>query len=277
MKPGSITGGRVVIAICIIGLTLVLVSWDRKQSGGGFHQKQQTHDTIPQKKDKKIRDLDEAIAELESVDLKIELEKAMAEVNKALRELDVQKIQLDVQKSMKEIDFDKMKAEVDMAMKEVDMQKIQLEVQKSLKEIDFAKIEKEVKESIAKIDWNKMKAELDEVKKINLSEMEAELSKVKEDLKKIRPEIEKELQKAKVEIEKAKAEMKEYKSFVDGLEKDGLINKKEGYSIKYKNGKLTINDKEASAGTYDKYRRFLDKHEKFNIEKNKDDFNINMD
>ena len=69
--------------------------------------------------------------------------------------------------------------------------------------------------------------------------MEAELSKVKKDLKKIGPEIEKELQKAKVEIEKAKVEMKEYKSLVDGLEKDGLITKKDGYSIKHKDGKLT--------------------------------------
>ena len=78
-------------------------------------------------------------------------------------------------------------------------------------------------------------------------------------------------------IEKAKVEMKEYKSFVDGLEKDGLINKKENYSIKYNDGKLIINDKEPTADTYKKYRSFLDKHKKFNIEKDNDDFNINMD
>jgi len=277
MKPGSITSARMLIALCIIGATLVLLSWDDRQLPGGFYQQQQIHDTIPQKKDKKVRDLDEAIAELENIDIKVHMDKAMQEVNKAMKELDVQKIQLDVQKSMKEVDFDKIKAEVDKAMKEVDMQKIQLEVQRSLKEIDFAKIEKEVKESIAKINWDKMKAELDQVKKIDLSEMEADLAEAREEIKKISPQIEKELQKAKVEIEKAKTEMKEYKSFVDGLEKDGLINKKEGYSIRHKNGKLTINDKEASVATYDKYRSFLDKHAKFNIEKNNDDFNINMD
>jgi hypothetical protein len=277
MKPGSVTGGRILIAFCIIGLTLALVSWDRKHSGGRFHQKQQTHDTIPQKKDKKIRDLDEAIAELEAVDLKVEMDKALAEVTKAMKELDMQKIQLDVQRSLKEVDFDKIKAEVDMAMKEVDMQKIQLEVQRSLKEIDFAKIEKEVKESMAKIDWDKMKAELDEVKNIDLSEVDAEVAKAKEEMKKIGPQIEKEMQKAKVEIEKAKVEMKEYKSFVDGLEKDGLINKKENYSIKHKDGKLIINDKEASSATYEKYRSFLDKHKKFNIDKDADDFDMDMD
>ena len=86
------------------------------------------------------------------------------------------------------------------------------------------------------------------------------LAEAREEMKKIGPEIEKELKKAKLEIEKAKTELKEYKSFVDGLEKDGLINKKESYSIKYKNGKLTINDKEASDKTHEKYRDFLDKH-----------------
>lgn len=260
MKPGSITTGRLLIAFCIIGATLALVSWDHRQSPDGFQQ-QQNHDTIPQKKDKKIRDLDEAIAELEAVDLKIELDKAMAEVDKAMKEIDGEKIRLDVERAMKDVDFDKIKMEVDKAMKEV----------------DFAKIEKEVKESLAKIDWDKMKAELDEVKKIDLSKMETELAKAKEDMKKIGPQIEKELQKAKVEIEKAKAEMKEYKSFVDGLEKDGLINKKEGYSIRHKDGKLTINDKEASDKTYEKYRSFLDKHKKFNIEKDDNDFDIDMD
>jgi hypothetical protein len=276
MKPGSITTGRLLIAFCIIGITLALVSWDHRQSPDGFQQ-QQTHDTIPQKKDKKIRDLDEAIAELEAVDLKIELDKAMAEVNKAMKEIDGEKIRLDVERAMKDVDFDKIKMEVDKAMKEVDLAKIQVEVDKAMKEVDFAKIEKEVKESLAKIDWNKMKAELDEVKKIDLSKMEAELAKTKEEMKKIGPQIEKELQKAKVEIEKAKVEMKEYKSFVDGLEKDGLINKKEGYTISHKDGKLTINDKEASDKTYEKYRSFLDKHKKFNIEKDDDDFNIDMD
>jgi hypothetical protein len=130
---------------------------------------------------------------------------------------------------------------------------------------------------MAKIDWDKMKAELGEVKKIDLSEMKTELEKTKEEMKKIGPQVEKELQKAKVEIEKAKAEMKEYKSFVDGLEKDGLINKKENYSIKHKDGKLIINDKEASTETYKKYRSFLDKHKKFEIEKDADDFDIDMD
>jgi hypothetical protein len=277
MKPGSITIGRLLLASCIVGATLVLISWDRKQSDNAVQQKQDQHDTIPQKRDKKIRDLDEAIAELEAVDINIEVEKAMAEVNKAMKELDVQKINLDVQKALKDVDFSKAKAEVDQAMKELDLQKVQLEVQQSLKEIDFEKMEKEIKESIAKIDWDKMNAELETARKIDLSKMEADLAKTKEEMKKLGPQIKKELERAKADIEKAKAEMKEYKAFVDGLDKDGLINKKENYSIIHKNGKLIINDKEVSAETYNKYRSFLEKHEKFEIKKEEDDFDIDMD
>lgn len=85
------------------------------------------------------------------------------------------------------------------------------------------------------------------------------------------------MEKAKVEIEKAKVEIKEYKGFVNGLENDGLINKKEGYSLKHKDGELFINGKKASEQTYNKYRPFLEKHKKFNMKKDDDDFDIDMD
>ncbi|HEX5652902.1 MAG TPA: hypothetical protein VFX58_07505, partial [Chitinophagaceae bacterium] len=71
--------------------------------------------------------------------------------------------------------------------------------------------------------------------------------------------------------------MKEYKEFVDGLDKDGLINKKENYMIKHEDGVLTINGKKAADNVYSKYRSFLEKHKKFNIEKSEDDFDIDVD
>ena len=85
------------------------------------------------------------------------------------------------------------------------------------------------------------------------------------------------MQKAKVEIEKAKTTLKEYKGFVDGLENDGLINRKEGYTLKHKDGELFINGKKATEQTYKKYRSFLDKHKKFNIDKKDDDFDLDID
>ena len=115
-----------------------------------------------------------------------------------------------------------------------------------------------------------MKAELEKVKDIDLK-------KIQNEMKELGPKLEKDLQKAKKEIEKAKSEIREYKSFVDGLENDGLINKKEGFTLKHKDGELFINGNKASQLTHTKYRSFLEKHKKFNIKINDDDFNLDLD
>ena len=122
-----------------------------------------------------------------------------------------------------------------------------------------------------------MKAEFDKVKEIDMKTLQHDMEKMQAELSKIGPEIKKSMENVKVEIEKAKIEMKEYKEFVDGLEKDGLINKKEQYTIKHDNGELFINGKKASDTTYKKYKPFLEKRKKFTIEKSADDFNIDID
>ena len=262
MKPGSIKTGKTLLAVLFVGgIAFALISWGRQQNPGNPGKKQQVQDTIPERKDRKVRDLDEAISELERVDINEHVEKALKEVSAALKQIDAEKMKLDIEKSLKEVDFDKIKMEVDKAMKEV----------------DAAKIEQQVKESIAKIDFEKMKAELEKIKQIDLAKVDAELAKARKEMEKAGPEIEKELKKARVEIERAKAEMKEYKTFVDGLSSDGLINKKTGYTISHEDGKLTINGKQASAGTYNKYKTFLEKHKKFRIKKDLDDFDLDTD
>ena len=175
---------------------------------------------------------------------------------------------MDIEKTMREVDFSKMKADIEKAMKSIDLEKMKVDLN----------------ETIAKIDWEKMRKELEEIQKVDFSKIELEMKEAQEEMKKIQPMLEKELanvkvemEKAKVEIEKAKVEMKEYKGFVDGLEKDGLINKKEEYTIKHEDGVLTINGKKASDQVYNKYKTFLEKHKKFNIEKTADDFDIDMD
>ncbi len=262
MKPGSIqTGKTILIALFVGTISFALISWGRQQKPGKNDKIVQVHDTLPEKKDRKIRDLDEAISELDRIDINEHVEKALKEVNAALKQLDAEKMKLDIEKSLREVDFDKIKMEVDKAMKEV----------------DATKIEQQVKESIAKIDFEKMKAEIEKVKEIDFSMVDAELAKARKEMEKVGPEIEKEIKKARVEIEKAKAEMKEYKTFVDGLSNDGLINKRSGYTVTHEDGKLTINGKEASAGTYNKYKTFLQKHKKFRIKKDLDGFDIDTE
>ena len=110
MKPGSVTTGKTLLILLLVSaIAFGLISWGHQQKTDQSDQNQQVQDTVPQKKDKKIRDLDEALAELEQIDLKEHLDKAMKEVNAALKQLDSEKIRLEIEKSMKEIDFEKIK------------------------------------------------------------------------------------------------------------------------------------------------------------------------
>jgi hypothetical protein len=246
----------------VAAFSILLLSWGGQKQTRQQKSEQSIADTVPKNKaDKKIRDLDDVIDELDRVEIKVDMEKVSEQLKEAMKQIDMAKIQMDV----------------DKALKQVDMEKIRAEVERATREIDAAKIEKEVKESLAAVDWEKMKKDMDEVKKIDMSKLDADMKKLQLEMKDLGPKIEKEMENAKAGIEKAKVEMREYKSFVDGLEKDGLINKKESYSIEHKNGELIINGKKQPADVYNKYGSFLEKHEKFTIKKSDDDFNIYND
>jgi hypothetical protein len=178
---------------------------------------------------------------------------------------------------MKEVDFSKIKIDLDKAMKDVDMSKVKLDMEKAMKDIDWNKIKIDIDQSMAKVDWEKIKLDIDKVKEINFDKLKIEMDDLKIDLEKMGPEIRKSMDAAKVEIEKAKVELKEYKTLVDDLDKQGLINKKDGYKIEHKDGKLLINGKDAPANVYEKHKAFLKKHETFSINQDEDNFNIDLD
>jgi chromosome segregation ATPase len=282
MKPGTFSK-RVLLPVLAVGSIVALASWDYQQTPSGnknYNQFQEPTDTTPKKK-KKVQDLDQALEELDKVNIDDEMKKVQEELSKALKQIDGEKIRLQVESAMKQVDVEKIMKEVQESLSKIDMDKVKVELEK-IKEVDM----KEIQEELAKIgpeiqkEMAKVKEEMAKIK----PDMEKEMKRVQEELKRIQPEIEKEmanakeeLGKAKVEIEKAKAEIREYKEFVDGLDRDGLINKKENYTVKYKDGELTINGKKASADVMSKYKSFLDKHKKFSIEKSDDDFDIDMD
>ncbi len=241
------------LPLCFVAVAGILfISWNGKQQ---HTYKQASTDTLPLK-ERKITDLDAAIAELDKVNIQLEIEKAMKDVNIALKELDAAKINKEIQAAMKEIDLSKLKTEIAQAMKEVDVARLQT---------DLA--------SLANIDWEKIQAEVKKVEQVDFTALEKELAGVREEMQQLQPKLEKEMLKAQEEIAKAKETLKEYKTFVDGLEKDGLINKKEGYSIEHKDGKLIINGEEVSPKIYKKNEPFLKKHKNININQssNKED------
>jgi hypothetical protein len=274
---------RISLAVAAVAITSVFVlsSWDFKNAKMSWNDDDHYDkcDTVPKKqnREKKVRDLDDVIDELNGVDMKMDWEKMQKELNESMKKLDMQKIQLDMEKAMKDVDFQKIQKEIEQSMAKVDFANIEKELQKALKEVDVAKIQQEIQSSMQKVDWEKMKTEFDRVKDIDMKKMEIDMKKMEEEMKKIGPELEKSMEKAKEGIEKAKVEMKEYNEFVDGLEKDGLLKRNEGYTIKHKDGELFINGKKASDATYNKYKSFLEKRKTFSIEKSDDDFDMDID
>lgn len=285
MKPTAFSSGRLLIFLLFASLTIGLVSWGHKQNPGRYDQTM--NDTIPRKparpsdgktdKEKKIRDLDDVLNELDRTDMKAQMEKTQKEIEEVMKSFDKAKIKMEIDRAMKEVDMDKISKEVEESIAKVDFKKINEELAQAMKEFDAAKTQQEISESLSKVNWDKMKTEMEIVKEIDMKKLDEEMEKLNKEMKELGPRIEKEMERAKLEIEKAKAQIKEYKEFVNGLESDGLINKKEGYSLKHKDGELFINGKKASDQTYNKYRSFLEKHKKFNIEKDDDDFDIDMD
>ena len=255
MQPKTILKNIGLLASALFIVLLVAYTMPQAAAQGGKGK-----DTVPAKK---IKDIDDVL---------IEIEKAEAEVKRSMQEIDFSKIDKELKEAMKKLDADmvKMQADLEAHLKDIDKLKIQQEVTASLKNleaVDAEKIRKNVEESIAKIDMEKIKAEVARVKEIDTK-------KIEEHLKNIQPEIERSMLQAKEDMEKAKAEMRAFKTFIDDLEKEGLINKKEGYQIEIKESTLLINGKEQSAEVYNKHRDFLQKHKNTTIKKTDDDFNI---
>jgi chromosome segregation ATPase len=287
MNPKSITKRPWMLTALAACLSLSLVAWDHQQPVSAYFTGGQFIDSPPKNKEpreRRIRDLDEALEELDLGKLKLDEElgkvnwdKIKAELNESLAKIDGDKIRMEIDKAMKEIDFTKIRREIEESMKEIDGAKIKMEIDKAMKEVDFDKIRAEIKASMKEIDMDKLKVELNKVKEMDFSKLDADMKKLEQELKKIGPEIEKSMENAKESIQKAKEELKQYKEFTNGLEKDGLIDKQKGYNIKHKNGELYINNKKQSDDVYNKYRSFLEKHKTFSFEKNDDDFNIDLD
>lgn len=248
------------IPLLVIASGLVLtVAFAQTNTG---KQKTPVTDTVPTKQ-KKIRDLDEAIDEID---------RAETEVQRSMKEVDQEKMQADIRKAMKEVDINmaKVKEEMARSMKDFDKQKIELEVQKAMQQIDAEKIKKEVHEALASIDTEKMKADLEKVKEIDMTKM-------KEELANIQPQVEKAMKEAHVSIEKARKEMTAYRNLVNALDRDGLLKKSGNYTVEYKDKELTVNGKKLSAEDKKKYSEYLSGKDDFTLEKDEDGLNIHND
>src|SRR4026208_2117914 len=112
MKPKTSVFRFLIIAAALIGASIILVSWNYRQTPFHFAGGDKYTDTVPPKKakaerEKKVRDLDEAIQELEKTDIDIDLSNVKLELEKAMKEIDGQKIQFEIEKALREVDMKK--------------------------------------------------------------------------------------------------------------------------------------------------------------------------
>lgn len=255
-------------AVPTLGLTAViaLVAWTGNPQQY-TQDKPSSQDTVPAKRNKSVREKDEK-------DLDKEI-RNLEEAKEKLQEVDWDEIKKTVESARKSIDAEQLQKQIDQALKSVDMDKINQQVQESLKSIDFDKLQKEinesVKQSLSSLDKEDLKKHLDEAKR----EVEKELNnkdwkKEMEDLKKVN------MKEVQEEMERVKDEFKDYQEMIYSMEKEGLLSTKGDYSIKYKDGNLTVNGKKQPQEVLDRYKKYFS-HEKVTIRKEDGDMDIDFD
>lgn len=207
-------------------------------------------DTIPENNKKEeqkmnIKDFDQLLMHLDNESLSMQ---------KDISGMDLEKIQNEITASLDKVDFDKIKKDIDKAMKA----------------IDFKKMEQDVQSALTTIDWNKMnhdaKTSLENVKKqiekINMAEVKMQMEKAKIEIERSQREITKlnmaEIMKYAHEgIAASKASLRSKKEMFNEMEKNGLINQKEGFTIEFKDKTLIVNGKKQNDSIYQQYRPYI--------------------
>jgi len=240
----------ILAVLSVIIITAVAWQSDDKGKKNDTTGKQSTGDTaVPKQRDNhinefKLKDLDEAMRILDS---------NMKNLNIELKDLNID-ISKEINEALASIDFEKMGKEIEASIKEIDVEKINKEVQEELKKVDFNKINEEVNRSL--------KTAQEEIKNIDMEKLQTEMKELqlKFNSSDFKNEINNAMKNAQKEIEKAKQELKDLKDFTDALQKDGLIDKKKGYTIEWtKDGDLIINGKVQPKEISDKYSRYYKK------------------
>jgi hypothetical protein len=271
---------------------------------GGPHHKpaiaNHYQDTIPSEKrnkttrdeqfnrdfDKQLKQLDEAQDQIERLKQK-DWDKMQRDIEESVRNIDIQKIQQQAIDAVQKIDFEKINSQIQASLQKIDFEKIKLQLDKSLESISkidreainkqLDEAQRQVKGALEKEEWT---SELKKAQIIKKEELDKQMANVKKEMEKVREELKqqkfdmkKELEKARADIDKAKDEVKGYQQMIYDMEKDGLLNSKEDYSIDYKSGDLYINDKKQPADVTDKYKKYFKKN-KIAIKKQNGDIQI---
>ena len=211
-----------------------------------------------------LTELQDTVPDVKSDDERM----TMDEYNNLILKMD--KEILKMQEEIGRMDFSKVHKDIAASLDKVDFEKIERDINRSMKNVDFSKIEKGVQSALSEIEWNKVNADVKrslqdakkEIEKVDMLELRKELESAKKEIEKSKREIEKinfdqVLREVNAGILKAKEELQLTKAMFHEMEKEGLIDQKDGFSIELKNKALFINGKKQPEATYEKYRQYI--------------------
>jgi hypothetical protein len=272
--PSSFKFKHWLVLIVPVSIAVTALAWNgRKRDYQTPNQNIQ--DTVPSKNkhknylkiDKDEKDLDKAIKDLD---------KAAEKLDGKIENIDLEKIDADIEKSMKNLDMEmahhdlyieKMERDIEKSVKDIDAEKIEKEtkeaVQQAMDNVDFKKINEEVRKAMGQVKEQlnspEFKKSINDAKHIEMDVIKESIEKARDEIKNSKVDIKEEMGKAKDEIKKEKEILKGYRKMLDDMEKEGLINTKEDYSIEYKAGDLYVNDKKQTQEVTDKYKNYFKK------------------
>ncbi len=175
-------------------------------------------------------------------------------------------------KEMEALDENMAKLNKQMNEIKIDVDK---DIAKALSSVDFKAMEKQMKASFDKINWDKVQQDANvsmqkaraQIAKVDFTKMQKDMQALQEKFKseefksqfnseELQKQIDAAMANAKAGIEKAKVKLQQMKDFTDALAADGLIDKKKGYAIQWKDGDLYINHQKQSKNISDKYHKY---------------------
>jgi hypothetical protein len=231
-----------------------------------FNDQDVVTDTVPDRHDEghmKMKDFDK---------LDEKLDKALDQLGNQLKNINFGEIEKTVEASLKAVDMESIMKTVETSLKDIDVEKIVAEATASLKNIDWEDKEGDIKQALKEAKEEIEKAKI-EIKKIDTDEIKKEMENARKEMEKAKFEfknidMDKIMKEAKEGINKGKEELKQLKIMFNEMEKDGLINSKQGFTLEYKDKDLYIDGKKQPEQVTDKYRKyFKEDHFKITIDK----------
>jgi hypothetical protein len=274
------------IWVCLSFIAVTAIAWqvdNKKEADSKTCKHYATGDTTQPKQ--RSNDQDEfRMNELQDAIKKLDI--GMQKLDLNMKDLNIELSQ-HLDEAINKIDFEKISRQIDEQMKKIDVDKIKIDVNNSveeaqdqLKKIDLEKMEKDIDEQMKKIDADKIKIDLnksiqqvhDQLKQIDMQKLRNEMLDLQQNFNssKFKMQVQDAIKGAKESMERAKEELRDMQEFTDQLEKDGLIDKKKGYSVEWKKeGDLYINGKKQPKEISDKYSRYY-KKDGYKIERSGD-------